>query len=96
MTLTNLNDLELYLRREKIFDLLEINKIGVFGSFARNEAFNDIDLMIEGDVKTEALIYLRKKLKNEIQTPVDIVLSKYTEPIILHRAKQDIKYATRE
>ena len=93
---SSVNELEFYFRKEKIFDLLEIDKIGVFGSFARNEAFNDIDLIIEDNVKTEAIIYLSEKLKNDIQTPVDIILSKYVEPIILHRAKQDMKYATRE
>jgi predicted nucleotidyltransferase len=93
---SSVNELEFYFRKEKIFDLLEIDKIGVFGSFARNEVFNDIDLIIEDNVKTEAIIYLSEKLKNDIQTPVDIILSKYAEPIILHQAKQDMKYATRE
>jgi predicted nucleotidyltransferase len=96
MTLHSLKDLELYFRKEKIFDLLNVNRIGVFGSFTRNEAFNDIDLMIEDDVKPEALIVFANKLKNEIKIPVDVVLSKYAEPIILYRAKQDMKYATRE
>ncbi|HEY2725828.1 MAG TPA: nucleotidyltransferase domain-containing protein [Parafilimonas sp.] len=96
MTINNLADLESYLRQEKIFDLLRISRIGVFGSFARGESFNDIDVIIEDEVNAEALIHFTKKLKTEIQTPVDIVLSKYAEPIILYRAKQDIKYATRE
>ncbi len=96
MTLHNLKDLELYFRKEKIFDLLNVNKIGVFGSFTRDEVFNDIDLMIEDDVKPEALIFFANKLKQEITIPVDVVLSKYAEPIILYRAKQDMKYATRE
>ncbi len=96
MTLHNLKDLELYFRKKKIFDLLNVNKIGVFGSFTRDEVFNDIDLMIEDDVKPEALIFFANKLKQEITIPVDVVLSKYAEPIILYRAKQDMKYATRE
>jgi len=96
MILHNLKDLELYFRKEKIFDLLNVNRIGVFGSFIRDEAFNDIDLMIEDDVNPEALIVFANKLKHEIKIPVDVVLSKYAEPIILHRAKQDMKYATRE
>ena len=96
MTVRNLKDLELYFRKEKIFDLLNVNRIGVFGSFTRDGVFNDIDLMIEDDVKPEALIVFTNKLKHEIKIPVDVVISKYAEPIILYRAKQDMKYATRE
>lgn len=96
MVLNNINDLEFYFRKEKVFDLLGINKIGVFGSFARNEPFNDIDLIIEDDIKTELLLYFSEKLNKDLPVPVDIVLSKYAEPIILYRAKQDLKYAKRE
>lgn len=96
MQINNIQELEIYFRNAKMFDLLGIDKIGVFGSFARNETFNDIDLMIEDDVETNALISFSDKLKKEIQNPFDILLSKYTEPIILHRAKQDVKYATRK
>ncbi len=96
MELNNVRELESYFRNEKMFDILGIDKIGVFGSFARNESFNDIDLIIEDDVKTEALISFREKLKQQLQIPVDILLSKYAEPIILYRAKQDVKYATRK
>jgi hypothetical protein len=35
-------------------------------------------------------------LKRDIRVPVDIVLSKYAEPIILFRARQDLKYARRQ
>lgn len=56
MQLNNMQELEIYFRNAKMFDLLGIDKIGVFGSFARNESFNDIDLMIEDDVETNALI----------------------------------------
>ena len=43
----------------------------------------------------ESLISFRDILKKDIHVPVDIVLSKYAEPIILFRARQDLKYATR-
>lgn len=76
-----------------IFTLLGVNKIGVFGSFARNENFRDIDLLIEEPVSLEALMSLQKILKKDIEIPIDIVLSKYAEPIILNRANQDLKYA---
>lgn len=93
MKIENFNDLENYFRKKNIFKLLGVKKIGVFGSFARNENFKDIDLLIEEPVSLEVLISLRNILKKDIEIPIDIILSKYAEPIILHRAKQDLKYA---
>ncbi|MEO8569785.1 MAG: nucleotidyltransferase domain-containing protein [Ginsengibacter sp.] len=95
MKVTNINDLESYFRKENMFGLLGVNRIGVFGSFARNEEFKDIDLLIEDMVTLDSLISFRSKLKQDIGIPVDIVLSKYAEPIILFRAKRDLKYAKR-
>ena len=94
MLIQNIHELENYLRKENLFELLGINRIGVFGSFARNEGFKDIDLLIEDEVSLESLISFQKILKKDIAVPVDVVLSKYAEPIILYRAKQDLKYAT--
>jgi len=93
MEIKNLKDLENYFKKADLFTLLGVNRIGVFGSFARNEKFNDIDLLIEDDVNSESLISFQKILKQNINVPVDIVLSKYAEPIILYRAHQDLKYA---
>ncbi|MBS1578362.1 MAG: nucleotidyltransferase domain-containing protein [Bacteroidetes bacterium] len=91
----NIKQLEDYFRKEKIFDLLGIKRIGIFGSFARNEKFNDIDLLIDEEVKADTLIMFQQKLEADIKIPVDVVISKYAEPIILHRAKRDLQYANR-
>jgi predicted nucleotidyltransferase len=96
MELNNIYELEQYFRKENIFEMLNTDKIAVFGSFARNEPFNDIDLIIEDDTNTKALISFSEKLKSEVKTSFDIVIAKYAEPIILLRAKKDIKYITRE
>jgi predicted nucleotidyltransferase len=93
MEIKNLNQLENYFRKGNLFGLLDVNRIGVFGSFARNEEFKDIDLLIEDDISLESLISFQKILKQDIDVPVDIVLSKYAESIILYRAQQDLKYA---
>jgi hypothetical protein len=95
MEIKNVKQLENYFRKTQLFDLPGIARIGVFGSFARKEEFKDIDLLIEDDVNLDSLISFRDILKRDIQVPVDIVLSKYAEPGILFRAKQDLKYATR-
>ncbi|HEY8688264.1 MAG TPA: nucleotidyltransferase domain-containing protein [Chitinophagaceae bacterium] len=94
MVIQNIHELENYFKKAKIFELLGVSRIGVFGSFARNENFKDIDLLIEQDVNIESLIYFQNKIKKDIDVPVDIILSKYAEPIILYRAKQDLKYAS--
>jgi predicted nucleotidyltransferase len=93
MEIKNLKDLEEFFQKNNIFSLLGVNKIGVFGSFARNEKFKDIDLLIEDDVNLESLISFQNILKQNIDVPVDIVLTKYAEPIILFRAQQDLRYA---
>lgn len=93
MEIHNIQELEIFFKKQNLFALLGISKIGVFGSFARNEKFKDIDLLIEEEVNSEALISFQKILKRDINVPVDIVLSKYAEPIILYRAQQDLKYA---
>jgi predicted nucleotidyltransferase len=93
MVIQNIQQLENYFRKAKLFELLGINRIGVFGSFARNENFNDIDLLIEEDVNLESVISFQNILKKDIDVPVDVILSKYAEPIILYRAKQNLKYA---
>lgn len=93
MIIQNIEQLENYFRSANLFELLGVTKIGVFGSFARNESFKDIDLLIEGDVRLESLISFQNILQRDINVPVDVVLTKYAEPIILYRAKQEIKYA---
>jgi predicted nucleotidyltransferase len=93
MEIKNIHELEKYFRKTNLFNLLGVSRIGVFGSFARNEKFNDIDLLIEDNVNLESLISFQRILKKDIDIPVDIILSKYAEPIILYRAKQDLKYA---
>ena len=70
MLIQNIHELENYLRKENLFELLGINRIGVFGSFARNEGFKDIDLLIEDEVSLESLISFQKILKKDIAVPV--------------------------
>lgn len=96
MVITDFSSLQNYLQQANAFNLLGVNKIGIFGSFARGEEFNDIDILIEEDVSDEAIISFYKKIKKDITIPVDVVLSKFAEPIVLYRAKQDLKYAVKQ
>ena len=71
-----------------------IKKVGVFGSFARGEAFRDIDLFIEEDLKYSQVQDLKNTLENLTGIAFDIMMKKNAEPVILHRAFKDMQYAT--
>jgi uncharacterized protein len=88
------NSLQQFLREQKVFARFGFNRIGVFGSFARGERFNDIDLLIENKLDYDTRIALKNFLEAQLNVPVDIVLKDFAEPIILFRALKDVKYAT--
>jgi len=93
--MTNIDILQEYLRNNRIFSKYNLNRIGIFGSFARNEEnTNDIDILIEEDIDFDNLINLKMQLENSFQKKVDIVLTKFANPIILYRAQKDLYYAT--
>jgi len=89
----NLNDLFLLFSQNNLFNQYGLKRIGVFGSFARGEKFNDIDLFIEEEIDYMQVLQLKKLLENETGLPVDIMQKKYAEPVILYRALKDMKYA---
>jgi predicted nucleotidyltransferase len=93
--MNNLLVLQQYLRENQIFSQYNLKRIGVFGSFARDEAnANDIDILIEDDIDPDSLIRLKNLLENSFQKKVDVVLRKFANPIILYRAQKDLLYAT--
>lgn len=87
-----IEDLELFLNQNKIFDLLGVDQVGVFGSFARGEIANDIDLLLEHVPNNNQLIDIKDELEKKTGKKIDMVLDQYANPIILHRAKKDIIY----
>jgi hypothetical protein len=89
----NADDLFLILRDNHIFERFGIKKLGVFGSLARGERFNDIDLLIEDDLDYKSLLELKVLLESQTGYKVDLLQKKYAEPVILHRALKDIRYA---
>ncbi len=84
-----------FLRTNNIFDRFGLSRIGIFGSFARGEKFNDIDLLIEENLDYESRVKLASLVEKAFHTRVDLVVKQFAEPIILHRALKDIQYATR-
>jgi predicted nucleotidyltransferase len=64
----------------------------VFGSFARNEMAHDIDLLIEDDLSLESAWQFKQSLENLVDNRLDIMLKRWANPIVLHRAMKDIYY----
>lgn len=72
--------------KERLFNELQLKRIGIFGSTARGEQHehSDIDLIVEFNENTADLFSKKNKLKEEIETrfnvPVDICREKYIKP----------------
>lgn len=87
--------LENLLREHRIFERYGLDRIGVYGSFARGEAYRDVDVLVEPDPDAFAKWRnLRDELESLLDTRVDVVMLKYMDPIIHYRAKKDMMYVT--
>lgn len=87
--------LEDAMTQNNLFERFNLSKIGVFGSTARGEHSNDIDILIEDNVDYKMLLNLRDELQQILNKRVDIVMAKYANPIVLHRASKEMVYVTR-
>jgi predicted nucleotidyltransferase len=93
MSIETVEDLEKAIRDGNILKKYNLEKIGIFGSFARGEAAHDIDFYIDREVYDLKNIFdLKNDLEKISQKPIDIMLKKYANPIVLYRAKKDMKY----
>jgi len=93
MNIETVNALEDAIKRNNLLKKYNLEKIGVFGSFARGEKANDIDFYIDSDnYNIKNLMELKKDLEELTEKEVDIMLKKYANPIILYRAEKDMKY----
>ena len=90
-----ITNLEIIFKQNNLFEKFNLNRVGVFGSAARGELSNDIDILIEDKVDYRLLYALRNELERLLDKRVDIVIEKYANPIVLHRAKKEIVYVSR-
>ncbi|WP_373511176.1 nucleotidyltransferase family protein [Persicitalea sp.] len=90
----DINHLETLLRQEKVFEEFGIQRLGLFGSFARGENYRDIDILLEQHMDYRLRDRLKAKLQDLLNAKVDLVAEKFADPIILYRARQDLKYVT--
>ena len=96
MNIDTLNALEQAIKNEKILKKHNLDKIGIFGSFARGENANDIDFYIDkDDYNIKNLVNLKKDLEIITKKEIDIMVKKYANPIILYRAEKDMVYVTK-
>ena len=95
MNIENINALKQAIKSENLLKKYNLDKIGVFGSFARGEKANDIDFYLDLDnYNLKNLLSLKKELESITEKEVDIMIKKYANPIILHRAQKDMVYVT--
>jgi predicted nucleotidyltransferase len=93
MNIESINALEKAIRNENLLKKYNLEKIGVFGSFARGEEANDIDFYVDSEnYGLKNLVNPKNDLEKITEKEVDIMLKKYANPIILYRAQKDMKY----
>ena len=90
--LNTMDDLQALLKQHDVLRQFSISRIAVFGSFARNEPARDIDLLIEDDLSLETALEFKNRLEALVDNTLDIVLKRWANPIVLHRAAKDMRY----
>ncbi len=85
-------DLREFLLREAVLQRFHLSRLAVFGSLARNEKANDVDLLIEDPLPLESAAAVKFFLESKINLPVDVVLANRANPIILVRANREKIY----
>jgi len=76
-----------------------VDKIGLFGSFARNEAnrSSDIDIFVDMKPSIFNLIAIKEKIESDLKRKVDIVRNhKGLKPILKEMINKDLIYAKRK
>ena len=88
-----IHELKTIMREANILKKYDLDTIGVFGSFARGEDYNDIDFFIEKDnIDYKKVEELQYELEQLTQIKVDLMQKKYANPIILKYAQKDMIY----
>ena len=85
-------DLQQFFITYNVFKQLGIDRIGVFGSYARGENYKDIDLLLDKDPGYKKRELLKSLVEKNLHIPCDIVIKDKLEPIILHYVNKDLLY----
>ena len=85
----------LKVHKQELRDKYGIEAIGLFGSYARDEATpkSDIDIFVSMKPDLFALVSLKEEIENALQTKVDIIREyKYLKPFLRQMIQKDIIY----
>lgn len=89
----NISDFQIFLSKSKLLSKYNLDRLGVFGSFVRKDPnFHDIDILVEKDFDFREALSFKEELEKGLNLKVDLVLKKYANPIILHRANKEMIY----
>jgi len=72
-----------------------VENIGLFGSYARNEAdvTSDIDIFVQMKPDLFKLVALKQKIEEDLRKKVDIIREhKHIKPFLLKMIQKDITY----
>jgi predicted nucleotidyltransferase len=84
--------------RQNISRKYHLKKLGIFGSYARNEQTfdSDLDLLVEFEDNTQDLHgkkeFLRKEMQDVFHVHVDICREKYIKPVFRQQILSDAIY----
>ena len=98
--MVNQNQIMQYLSANKqdISRKYHLTKLGVFGSYARNEqtSQSDLDLLVEFEENTPNLtdkkFFLQKEIQSVFHISVDICREKYIKPVFRQQILSDVIY----
>jgi predicted nucleotidyltransferase len=77
------------MRSRRVLERYHLRDLVLYGSFARGEAARDIDILVEDDADMESLLELKQELVDLSGLPVDLVMKRYANPIVMVRARRD-------
>ena len=84
--------------KQNISQKYNLTKLGIFGSYARNEqtSESDLDLLVEFEENTPDLTdkkeYLREEIRTAFNLQVDVCREKYIKPIFRQQVLTDVIY----
>jgi len=73
----------------------QVEEIGLFGSYARDEAKadSDIDIFVQMKPDLFKLVELKQQIEEDLEKKVDIIRNhKYMKPFLLEMIRKDINY----
>ncbi|MBA1419704.1 MAG: nucleotidyltransferase domain-containing protein [Epsilonproteobacteria bacterium] len=79
--------------KDEFYKQFEVEQIGLFGSYARDEASpkSDVDLLVKVKPDLFNLVRLKEKIENDLKIKVDIIREhKYMKPFFLETIKKDL------